>query len=489
MIGLCAVVAACLASRIAGASDGDLLKVGDVAPKLQTGAWVQGEPVGNFEKGKVYLVEFWATWCRPCLANVPHLNELHQTFKNKGLVVIGQNVWEGSAANVPKVVQREKMSYRIALDDIKESEAGTLNEKKYFRAYVHGCVTVNDGHTSVDVHVLNPTAVPLSATTPSIRFQSLHAQDFAVTVFLTDFVDDRLELRAGLFNPLSRTSAPGHILVAKDHVQPPAGDIIDTSDSHASRAAASTASSSSVPLNVRLQNPALKDSLATEFFIDGKKTEASRSRDDDSALYTVSNLAPGKRVVEVKHPNYETWRSSVALSDVRGTSMEVRLVPKPATLTVEVTPRVDFMLNVNGGRATRSGGQFELPAERDLALEIRAKGYDVATRTLRLPANGHDEWRVTLEPARFLIQGRIQNLDIKNPSLAQIKVDGITANVVFSSRTALRSLRSPTCQQAGDRWRSHIQITSSGKALPRILTTPVGCWTSVSFPSTEHLSR
>jgi thiol-disulfide isomerase/thioredoxin len=126
MIGLCALVAAGLASRIAGASDGDLLKVGDVAPKLQTGAWVQGEPVGNFEKGKVYLVEFWATWCRPCLANVPHLNELDQTFKDKGLVVIGQNVWEGSVANVPKVVQREKMSYRIALDDIKESQEGKM---------------------------------------------------------------------------------------------------------------------------------------------------------------------------------------------------------------------------------------------------------------------------------------------------------------------------------------------------------------------------
>ena len=36
------------------------LKVGDPAPKLQTGKWIQGEPVKSFEKGKAYLVEFWA---------------------------------------------------------------------------------------------------------------------------------------------------------------------------------------------------------------------------------------------------------------------------------------------------------------------------------------------------------------------------------------------------------------------------------------------
>ncbi|MEO8429606.1 MAG: TlpA disulfide reductase family protein [Verrucomicrobiota bacterium] len=54
------------------------LKVGDLAPPLKTGTWVQGEPVKGFERDKVYLVEFWATWCGPCLASVPHLNSLHR---------------------------------------------------------------------------------------------------------------------------------------------------------------------------------------------------------------------------------------------------------------------------------------------------------------------------------------------------------------------------------------------------------------------------
>jgi thiol-disulfide isomerase/thioredoxin len=95
------------------------LKVGDPAPKLSTGKWMQGEPVKQFQEGKAYLVEFWATWCGPCRQTIPHLNEIHEKYKDKGLNVIGQDCWENDDELVAPFIKKmgEKMTYRVALDD------------------------------------------------------------------------------------------------------------------------------------------------------------------------------------------------------------------------------------------------------------------------------------------------------------------------------------------------------------------------------------
>ncbi len=106
------------------------LKVGDPAPKLQQGNYVQGEPVKAFEKDKAYIVEFWATWCGPCRESIPHLNETYLKYKDKGLVVIGQDCWEHDDALVPPFVKKmgDKMTYRVALDDKDGSEKGKMAE-------------------------------------------------------------------------------------------------------------------------------------------------------------------------------------------------------------------------------------------------------------------------------------------------------------------------------------------------------------------------
>lgn len=106
------------------------LTVGDPAPQLQTGKWIQGDPVTEFESGKAYIVEFWATWCGPCRTTIPHLNQIANQFKDKGLVVIGQNVWEQDEDEVEPFVKKmgDKMTYRVALDDKEGSEKGKMAE-------------------------------------------------------------------------------------------------------------------------------------------------------------------------------------------------------------------------------------------------------------------------------------------------------------------------------------------------------------------------
>jgi thiol-disulfide isomerase/thioredoxin len=124
--GAWALVAGMTLAAVAGPS----LKVGDPAPKLATGKWVQGEPVKDFQKGKAYIVEFWATWCPPCRTSIPHLNETYTKFKDKGLIVIGQDCWERDESLVAPFVKKmgDKMTYRVALDDKASNKKGRMAE-------------------------------------------------------------------------------------------------------------------------------------------------------------------------------------------------------------------------------------------------------------------------------------------------------------------------------------------------------------------------
>lgn len=95
------------------------LNIGDPAPALDIAAWAKGSPV-KFEGGKVYVVEFWATWCGPCRVNIPKLSALQQKYADKKLTVIGVSVDQG-ADNLEKVkafVEKAgaKMDYTVALD-------------------------------------------------------------------------------------------------------------------------------------------------------------------------------------------------------------------------------------------------------------------------------------------------------------------------------------------------------------------------------------
>ena len=94
------------------------LVVGDPAPKVKVKKFVKGAPVNRFEKGKLYVVEFWATWCVPCRESIPHLTEMARRYKD--VTFLGVSIWEEDQRLVEPFVTKmgAQMDYHIAMDAV-----------------------------------------------------------------------------------------------------------------------------------------------------------------------------------------------------------------------------------------------------------------------------------------------------------------------------------------------------------------------------------
>ncbi len=88
--------------------------IGKPAPDLKART-VAGQQVDLAAlRGKVILLDFWATWCLPCQRELPNLEKLHREFRDQGLVVVGLNVGEERAA-VEKFLGANPLSYPLVL--------------------------------------------------------------------------------------------------------------------------------------------------------------------------------------------------------------------------------------------------------------------------------------------------------------------------------------------------------------------------------------
>lgn len=92
-------------------------ELGDPAPQLAVAEWTKGGPVKLVNSTNIHVIEFWATWCPPCLENIPHLTELQSRFKDQGVVIVG--VSPESPAKIRAFVEKmgEKMGYVVAADE------------------------------------------------------------------------------------------------------------------------------------------------------------------------------------------------------------------------------------------------------------------------------------------------------------------------------------------------------------------------------------
>ena len=99
------------------------IKVGHLAPDF-TLADLEGNPVhlGDF-RGKVVFLNFWATLCPPCRAEMPDIEELYQKYKDEGVVIIGVNVGE-SKSTVRDFVEANGYSWTFVIDVTGEVSIG-----------------------------------------------------------------------------------------------------------------------------------------------------------------------------------------------------------------------------------------------------------------------------------------------------------------------------------------------------------------------------
>lgn len=84
---------------IAQTRDAPTLVVGSKAPTLSDVDWLTPDKTHNeWTEGEVYVLDFWATWCGPCISAMPHVIELQEQYEDQGVHVIGVAIWPQSKA-------------------------------------------------------------------------------------------------------------------------------------------------------------------------------------------------------------------------------------------------------------------------------------------------------------------------------------------------------------------------------------------------------
>jgi thiol-disulfide isomerase/thioredoxin len=100
------------------------LQVGEKAPQILVSDWIENAPKDKSFANKFIVLEFWTTWCGPCLASVPHLNELQNEFKAQSDLMFVSMTNE-------KVEKVQKLLKRVPFQSIVVTDVSNQTQKNY----------------------------------------------------------------------------------------------------------------------------------------------------------------------------------------------------------------------------------------------------------------------------------------------------------------------------------------------------------------------